>query len=163
SPRRIAVDEVIRLGAPPGVLEAQLGAGRGLFQPEDEARAVPLVAGVAAPLRMPALAVDLETHAIERGAVEESELDGVARFGDVLRPPARESPGGGDERVDGLWLGANCDGVANVGHGNLLGGPAPQGNRPPVPSQFQASWADNESGLLLLAKGRPCLVSIASS
>lgn len=77
-------------------------------------RAAPLVTRFTDPFGFRGRLIDVELQPVDSGSVEETQLDGAGRFGNVLRPPLAESIGRSDKRVNCLRCGFDWDGVSNV-------------------------------------------------
>ena len=94
--------------------ESQQCSGSAGLQPEGDVRAVPLVAGLAHPIRIDRRPIHFEPEPVDGGTVEEAQFNGSLRLRYVRCPPLAESLGGGDQRVDGFRCPFDLDCVLNV-------------------------------------------------
>src|SRR5262245_25176016 len=104
------------------------------LQLEEDARAIPLIAGLTSPIGQRGRVIHLELKTIDGIALEKAQGDGAFAFGDVCCPPLGKALSCRDQGIDGLRLRCNLNSVANIWHGAISAMNVNPGSWPPVDS-----------------------------
>ena len=88
--------------------------GSAALEPEDDVRPVPLVAGLAPPIRKDRRLTHYEPEAVDSGTVEEAQFNGASGLSHVRRPPLAEAASRREQGVDGFRFRHNLNRVVNI-------------------------------------------------
>lgn len=95
APGSVAGNEVVGCGLPVHIREASKSSGVAGLKAELNSCPCPLLAGPTIPFHFGGWFFSLEPEAVNRGPIEEAQLDGAARLGDVGCPPVAKTIGPG--------------------------------------------------------------------